>query len=117
MPGVVLCLGLHVGDGDEFRVRQLLPDGIGGKSEYFGLAGIAGKRECLHESARAIAPVAIVEAQGIARIGEFIDWQAPVEARPNARAAENLIGARADSAAGGNVLRRAALPGRLPWSR
>src|SRR5438309_11669905 len=97
MACIFLGVGLHFSDRNELCLRELLPDGLGCKGQYLSLPGISGERQRLHESPRAVAPVAIIEAQGIARIGEFIHAEAALQARPDSRAAEDLIGPGTDS--------------------
>jgi hypothetical protein len=103
MPGVFRRSWLRFRDSNKFRVVELLADGIGRKRQNFGLARIARKRERLNESACAIAPVAVIQAQPISRVSEFIHAQAALQARPDSRSAKDLVRAGTDSVSRGQL--------------
>src|ERR1700756_1036326 len=103
VPGVFRRPWFRFRDRNKFRMVELLADGIGRKRQDFGLAGIARERERLDESARAIAPVAVIQAQRIARVSEFIHAQAALQARPDSRSAKDLVRAGTDSVSGGQL--------------
>ena len=83
------------------------------EGQHLGLPGVAAERERLHKSARAVVPIGVVEAHGVAGVRELVNRKAALESRPDAHGAKHLIGAMADGVARLGIVDRAAVAHRL----
>ena len=81
VPRIFLRPRLDFRDREKFRLGQLGADGVGGEGQHLGLSRVAPERQSLHEPSRAVAPVGVIQAHGIARVGELLDAHAALQAR------------------------------------
>jgi hypothetical protein len=100
---IVVAGQSDIGDGGEFRViASFLGNVLDVVGERLGVLRRACDGKRVHEAARSIAMVTIIDACGIAREGEFRHAHGLFDAMPDVRLPEHLraVGADSGTAAG-----------------